>query len=134
VLCQIKTNTKYKYFTVQCCQFEGYFFSKNQYFERLSNNKMTLVYGVSSSKKFCLFEFLYRELSCKSFSILPIIIRSIEKGRKNLLEVTNGSISINYGKTSMVVAVLTAYREQSVGLLYKCKWYNITNPVRVAVC
>jgi hypothetical protein len=79
------------------------FFQKNQYFERLSNNKMTLVYGVSSSKKFCLFEFLYRELTCRNLLDTPDNYRDFSKGRKNLLEVTESSISMNYKKTSMVV-------------------------------
>jgi hypothetical protein len=35
-----------------------------------------------------------------------------------------------YSKASMVVAVLAAYREQGIGLLYKCKWYYIRNNSR----
>jgi hypothetical protein len=61
----------------------------------------------------------------------PVLDTIFSKGRKNLLELTNGSISINYRKKSMVVAVLAAYREQGIGLLYK--WYNPKNHHRLLI-
>jgi hypothetical protein len=65
-------------------------------------NSASLSYALACSNVYNTFA-MYRELTFRNLLDTSDNYRNFSKGRKNLLEVTKHSISINYEKKSMVV-------------------------------